>query len=51
MSDAVILERESGLLSLRLNRPDKKNALTREMYSQLAIALQPADADPPVRGV
>ena len=51
MSDAVILERESGLLSLRLNRPDKKNALTREMYSQLAIALHQADADPTVRVV
>ena len=51
MSDAVTLERESGLLSLRLNRPDKKNALTRAMYSQLAIALEQADADPTIKVV
>ena len=36
MSDAIRFERERGLLTLRLNRPDKKNALTRAMYSHLA---------------
>ena len=38
MTDAILLEREGGLLTLRLNRPDKKNALTRAMYSQLGTA-------------
>jgi enoyl-CoA hydratase/carnithine racemase len=38
MTDAVLLERERGLLTLRLNRPDKKNFLTRVIYSQLAKA-------------
>ena len=28
MTDAIELQREGGLLTLRLNRPDKKNALT-----------------------
>lgn len=34
MTDTLLLERERGLLTLRLNRPEKKNALTRAMYSQ-----------------
>ncbi|BAV76934.1 enoyl-CoA hydratase/isomerase family protein [Pseudomonas chlororaphis subsp. aurantiaca] len=51
MTDTILLEREGGLLTLRLNRPDKKNALTRAMYSQLAEGLRHADADPEVRAV
>ncbi|AZD24071.1 Enoyl-CoA hydratase [Pseudomonas chlororaphis subsp. aurantiaca] len=51
MTDTILLEREGGLLTLRLNRPDKKNALTRAMYSQLAEELRQADADPEVRAV
>ena len=51
MSDAIQFERERGLLTLRLNRPDKKNALTRAMYSHLAEALKQADADPEINAV
>lgn len=51
MTNAILLERERGLLTLRLNRPDKKNALTRAMYSQLADALQQADADPEINAI
>jgi len=51
MSEHVVVERELGLLSLRLNRPDKKNALTRAMYSRMAEVLTEADADPSVRAV
>ncbi|MGZ7455289.1 enoyl-CoA hydratase-related protein [Pseudomonas sp. Ma2-10] len=51
MSDAIQLERERGLLTLRLNRPGKKNALTRAMYSHLAQALKQADCDPEVNAV
>jgi enoyl-CoA hydratase/carnithine racemase len=32
-----------------MNRPEKKNALTRAMYTALAAALEQADADPAVR--
>jgi enoyl-CoA hydratase/carnithine racemase len=39
------------ITTLRLDRPDKKNALTIEMYSQLAAALEAAQADPNVRVV
>ncbi len=45
MTEAIQIERERGLLTLRLNRPDKKNALTRAMYSALAAALKQADED------
>lgn len=51
MTDAIQIERERGLLTLRLNRPDKKNALTRAMYSQLAEALKQADSDPEINAV
>ncbi|MGE8188928.1 enoyl-CoA hydratase [Pseudomonas sp. NPDC086278] len=51
MTDAIQLERERGLLTLRLNRPAKKNALTRAMYSQLAQALKQADTDAEINAV
>ncbi|KRP43313.1 Enoyl-CoA hydratase/carnithine racemase [Pseudomonas libanensis] len=51
MIDAILQHRERGLLTLQLNRPDKKNALTRAMYTQLAEALEQADADSDIRAV
>jgi enoyl-CoA hydratase/carnithine racemase len=51
MPDAIQIERERGLLTLRLNRPDKKNALTRAMYSHMAEALKHADSDPQINAV
>ena len=51
MPDAIEVERERGLLTLRLNRPEKKNALNRAMYSHLAEALKQANADPEINAV
>ncbi|MCJ1885772.1 enoyl-CoA hydratase-related protein [Pseudomonas sp. LA21] len=51
MSEQILVEREQGLLILRLNRPDKMNALTRTMYSALADALEAAQTDRSVRVV
>ena len=51
MTDAILQHREGGLLTLQLNRPDKKNALTRAMFTQLAEALELADADSGVTAV
>lgn len=51
MTDAILQHRERGVLTLQLNRPDKKNALTRAMYTHLAEALEQADADVDVRCV
>ena len=51
MSEHVLVERDGGLLTLRLNRPDKMNALTRAMYSQMAEVLDAANEDRAVRAV
>jgi enoyl-CoA hydratase/carnithine racemase len=51
MSEHLLVEREEGLLTLRLNRLDKKNALTRAMYSGMAEVLEQADRDARVRAV
>ncbi|MGR3888949.1 enoyl-CoA hydratase [Pseudomonas sp. 1152_12] len=51
MTNAIVLQRERGLLTLQLNRADKKNALTRAMYTQMAEALEQADADVDIRAV
>ncbi len=45
----VSVECHSGLLHIRLNRPEKKNALTRESYRRLAEALVDANDNPAVR--
>ncbi len=42
---------ENRIAAVELARPEKKNALTAEMYRQLAAALAAADADPQVRAV
>ena len=51
MSEHLLVEREEGLLTLRLNRLDKKNALTRAMYSGMAEVLKQAEQDRNVRAV
>ncbi|MGX0888459.1 enoyl-CoA hydratase/carnithine racemase [Pseudomonas sp. ADAK2 TE3594] len=51
MPDTIRFERERGLLTLRINRPEKKNALTRAMYSHLAEALKQVDTDPEINAV
>ncbi|MFP6850105.1 MAG: enoyl-CoA hydratase [Pseudomonas sp.] len=51
MSEHLLVEREQGLLTLRMHRPDKKNALTRAMYSGMAEVLVQADQDKSVRAV
>lgn len=50
MSD-ILSHTESGVLTLTLHRPDRKNSLTRAMYSTLADALDSAAADAAVRVV
>ena len=51
MTQTIVSERDGAVLTLRLNRPEKKNALTRDMYSRLATALQQADADASVHAI
>ncbi|MEX1074249.1 MAG: enoyl-CoA hydratase [Burkholderiales bacterium] len=47
----VIVETEERVARIELNRPEKKNALSPEMYAALAKALADADADVGVRAV
>lgn len=51
INEHVLVECNAGLITLRLNRPEKKNSLTNAMYGQLAEALYSADADKSVRAV
>jgi len=49
MTDHILIERRGAVQVIRMNRPDKKNALTRAMYGAMAAALAEGDADPAVR--
>jgi enoyl-CoA hydratase/carnithine racemase len=45
MTDYVRVQQTGGVLTLTLNRPDKKNALTRAMYQALGNAIDAAADD------
>jgi enoyl-CoA hydratase/carnithine racemase len=45
MNDFVKIERNGAVMSITLNRPDKKNALTGAMYETLIEAFNEADTD------
>lgn len=49
MSDHVGVVVEQGIMSVTLNRPDKKNAITQAMYEALGGALARAEADNAIR--
>lgn len=49
MTEHVLIEKTGGVLTLTLNRPEKKNALTGEMYAALGDAIDQAPDDPEVR--
>ncbi len=51
MNGEIISEINGNVLSLTLNRPEKKNALTRAMYADLSAALETAAADDGIRCV
>ncbi|MFL5295626.1 MAG: enoyl-CoA hydratase-related protein [Phenylobacterium sp.] len=51
MTEHVLIEKAAGVLTLTLNRPEKKNALTREMYAAVGDAIDAANDDPSVRCV
>ena len=49
MSTHIIVERRGPVQIVRMNRPEKKNALTRDMYRAMAGALAGGDADHAVK--
>jgi len=51
MSDPVLKSCADGVCELRLNRPEKRNAITHQMYQALAAELRTALADEAVRAV
>lgn len=51
MSDVVRVERDGGVATLLLNRPEKRNALNGEVVAALTAAVAETAADPDVRVV
>ncbi|NUL46494.1 enoyl-CoA hydratase [Cellulosimicrobium funkei] len=51
MAQDIAVELHHAVLTVTLNRPAKKNALTEEMYGALADAIVRAETDPQVRVV
>jgi enoyl-CoA hydratase/carnithine racemase len=49
VTDHILIERQGAVQVIRINRPDKKNALTRAMYAAMAQALIEGDSDLAVR--
>ncbi len=47
----ILIHTETGVTTLTLNRPEKKNSITQAMYGAMADALGEAAADPSVRVV
>jgi enoyl-CoA hydratase/carnithine racemase len=51
MSPHVLFTRDNGVATIRLNRPEKKNALNAAMYAALADAVEAAESDDAVRAI
>jgi len=49
MSSNIAFNREAGVATIRLNRPEKKNALSIAMYAALGDAIETAERDDSVR--
>ncbi len=49
MSDHILVEKQGAVQTIRFNRPNKKNAITRAMYAQMTEALSAGEADGSVR--
>jgi len=49
LSEFIQIERRGAVQVIRLNRPEKKNAITRDMYAAMAGALIEGDGDDAVR--
>ncbi len=47
----IEVERDGGVVQIAINRPEKKNALTADMYDALADAVEAAEADATTRVV
>jgi len=51
MTEHVIVNDAGGIRTIRMNRPDKRNALTLAMYEAMTVALESANTNDAVRCV
>src|ERR1022692_4549795 len=51
MSHQILISEDGRILTIQINRPDKRNALTTNMYAAISDALDQAEADPKIRVV
>ena len=51
MPDQILVTDENGVRTIRMNRPEKKNALTQPMYSEMTRALRDAEGSDTIRCV
>ncbi len=51
MAEQILITREKSALCIQIYRPEKKNALTPEMYATLSDAIRDGDADDGVRAI
>ena len=51
MSSNILVERHDTILRVQFTRPQKKNALTVDMYETAVSAFQMADADPTIHAI
>lgn len=51
MADTVLINTEGHILTITLNRPEKKNALTSQMYQAMSAGLNQASASDQIRVV
>lgn len=51
MNDHILISEADAILKIKINRPEKRNALTAAMYTAIADALDRAEADPKIRVV
>ena len=49
MSNPIEVSTANGVQVIRMNRPDKKNALTAKMYGEMAAAVNSAKTDPSIK--
>ena len=49
MSEHILVERSDGRLHIRMNRPERRNAITVAMYAVLADAIEAAAGDEAIR--
>jgi enoyl-CoA hydratase/carnithine racemase len=51
MSEEILTRKADGIFTIQLNRPEKKNAITQNMYALMADGFRTADKDDSIRVV